>query len=98
MYANKRRKKAAQISRNFCIKKSNPTIEKTGEKFKSEGQKITMQKSTRKIKVEEKFAKKFVQKVPTAWLSLGREITTNDLQVGDGRDTEALNCKPFTNL
>jgi hypothetical protein len=27
-----------------------------------------------------------------------RAIETNDLQASDGRDTEALNCKPITNL
>ena len=26
------------------------------------------------------------------------EIVHNDLRVGDGRDTDALNCKPTTNL
>jgi len=45
-----------------------------------------MQESKRKIKVEEKFVKKFVQKVPTAWLSLGREITTNVFGLGEGGD------------
>jgi hypothetical protein len=25
-------------------------------------------------------------------------LTANDLQASDGRDTEALNCKPITNL
>jgi hypothetical protein len=25
-------------------------------------------------------------------------ITANDLHASDGRDTEALNCKPITNL
>ena len=25
-------------------------------------------------------------------------IDTNDLHASDGRDTEALNCKPITNL
>ncbi len=25
-------------------------------------------------------------------------IENNDLLIGDGRDTEALNCKPITNL
>jgi hypothetical protein len=25
-------------------------------------------------------------------------IDNNDLQASDGRDTEALNCKPITNL
>jgi len=27
-----------------------------------------------------------------------RAIETNDLLIGDGRDTRALNCKPNTNL
>jgi hypothetical protein len=25
-------------------------------------------------------------------------LASNDLQIGDGRDTEALNCKPITNF
>jgi hypothetical protein len=25
-------------------------------------------------------------------------LSANDLLIGDGRDTEALNCKPITNL
>jgi hypothetical protein len=25
-------------------------------------------------------------------------LSTNDLHASDGRDTEALNCKPITNL
>ena len=37
------------------------------------------------------------------WLQFGhgdayQGITNNDLQASDGRDTEALNCKPITNL
>ena len=31
-------------------------------------------------------------------LSSTRGIDTNDLQASDGRDIEALNCKPITNL
>ena len=31
-------------------------------------------------------------------LSRTRAITANDLHASDGRDTEALNCKPITNL
>jgi hypothetical protein len=27
-----------------------------------------------------------------------RKIAYNDLHASDGRDTEALNCKPITNL
>ncbi len=27
-----------------------------------------------------------------------RTISANDLLIGDGRDTKALNCKPITNL
>ena len=29
---------------------------------------------------------------------LSRAITHNDLHASDGRDTDALNCKPITNL
>jgi hypothetical protein len=37
------------------------------------------------------------------WLELAvlesrRLVAYNDLLIGDGRDTEALNCKPNTNL
>jgi hypothetical protein len=32
------------------------------------------------------------------FLSEKRGMTANDLQASDGRDTEALNCKPITNL
>jgi hypothetical protein len=31
-------------------------------------------------------------------LSRNEIITPNDLHASDGRDTEALNCKPITNL
>jgi len=31
-------------------------------------------------------------------MSRTRGIVTNDLHASDGRDTEALNCKPITNL
>jgi hypothetical protein len=29
---------------------------------------------------------------------MSRAIENNDLHASDGRDTEALNCKPITNL
>jgi hypothetical protein len=31
-------------------------------------------------------------------VKIAQAFTTNDLQASDGRDTEALNCKPITNL
>jgi hypothetical protein len=31
-------------------------------------------------------------------LSVTKKIADNDLHASDGRDTEALNCKPITNL
>jgi hypothetical protein len=31
-------------------------------------------------------------------VKFGLKIAYNDLLIGDGRDTEALNCKPNTNL
>jgi hypothetical protein len=32
------------------------------------------------------------------FLSEKRGITANDLRANEGRETKALNCKPFTNL
>jgi hypothetical protein len=40
----------------------------------------------------------FKIKMRIAVVELHRGIDTNDLHASDGRDTEALNCKPITNL
>ena len=42
--------------------------------------------------------KYFIREIISLSMSVRPKMAANDLHASDGRDTEALNCKPITNL